>query len=243
MPNESPAELPDLATMGPGELFNFLWATKYAPAIASTIEEEKSRRTDAFADGVSFEVCGEHLRLMTPRDMLYLDGFENAFMVSGVPTLADLQFFLWTLNVLNDPSRPLRNGWRRGRAMQRIAQRISWFDDDVSEVYRYMDRLWLESPADEPANAEGKRETPKPAGTYCLAPLMVSVAGAMGAIDPMSGRLLADTPIPRLLQYQRSINERKTGEAAATSFDSARSHCLEEVNAIMAARRAKPEAA
>ncbi len=227
--------------MGPGELFGFLWHTKYAPEIAATLAAENERRADAFADGVTFTVCGEELRLMTPRDMLRLDGFENAFMTSEVPTLEDLQFFLWTLNVLNDGSRSLRNHWRKGRAEQRVRERATWFEEDASEVYCYMDRLWLEAPADEPPGADGKQTQKKPAGVYCLAPLMVNVAGVIGAIDPMSGMLLADTPIPRLLQYQRSAIERKTGEAAATSFDSARSRCLEEVNNIMAARRAKPE--
>ncbi len=242
MTTEAPAQagLPDVDTMGPNELAGYLWQTKYAPAIAETIARENERRTDAFADGATFTVCGEELRLMTPRDMLHLDGFENAFMCSNVPTPADLAFFLWTLSTQNDGANSWRNAWRRGRAYQRIAQRADLFDDDVSEVYHYMDRLWLEAPADESApGPESRKEDRKPSGVYCLAPLMVNVAGAIGAVDPVSGRLLADTPIPRLLQYQRSAVERKTGESAATSFDSARSRCLEEVNAIMAARRAR----
>ncbi len=232
------ASLPDVSMMGHGELFGFLWHTKYAPAIAEKMAKENERRADAFADGVTFTVCGEELRLMTPRDMLMLDGFENAFMCSNVPTLADLTFFLWTLSTQNDGARSWRNAWRKGRLAQRVAQRSGWFDDDVSEVYHYMDRLWLEEPADEPPGLDGKKVERKPSGVYCLAPLMVNVAGTIGAVDPMSGSLLADVPIPRLLQYQRSALERKTGETAATSFDSARSQCLEEVNNIMAERRA-----
>ncbi len=239
---EAAAGLPDLSMMGVAELYSFLWATKYAPAAAEVIAKENERRTDAFSDAATFKVCGEDIRLMTPRDMLMLDGFENAFMASNVPTSEDLAFFLWTLSVLNDGSRSWRNSWRRGRAFQRVALRAEFFDDDVSEVYHYMDRLWLEEPA-EPAADIASQQKPerKPSGVYCLAPLMVNVAGTLGAVDPMSGRLLADVPIPRLLQYQRAASERKTGEAAATSFDSAKSKCLEEANAIVAARRARPD--
>jgi len=233
---------PDPETMGPNELFGWLWHTKYGPEIAEVAAKEAARRADAFADGVTFTVCEEELRLMTPRDLLMLDGFENAFVCATEPTADDLAFILWTLNVQNDGSRSWRNHWRKGRCSQRVAQRTD-FEADVSEVYHYLDRLWLDTPADEPPDiAGGQAKERKPSGVYCLAPLMVNVAGTLGAVDPMSGRLLADTPIPRLLQYQRSAVERKTGEAAATSFDSYRSRCLEEVNNIMQERRNKQKA-
>ncbi len=232
-------EAPDLSSFGPNELFGYLWHTKYGPMIAAIAAKENERRVDAFADGATFTVFGEELRLMTPRDLLMLDGFENAFVCATEPTPADVHFLLWTLNLGNDGSRAWCNRWRKGRCFQRVNDRMHDFDEGVSEIYHYLDRLWLDTPADgEAADVEGgQREQRRPAGVYCLAPLMVNVAGTLGAVDPMSGLLLADTPIPRLLQYQRAASERKTGESAATSFDSYRSKCLEEVNQIMQERR------
>lgn len=235
-----------LARMGPAELFHHLWSTKYGPRMAETVRTESERRADAFADNVTFTVCGEELRLMTPRDLLMLDGFENAFVCGRQPTEQDLQWFIWTLNSENDGSRSWRNLWRKGRCYARFETRPD-FLEDVAEVYEYLDRLWLDTPAD-PMPGDGqaeqqRRQQSKPATVYCLAPLLVNVAGIMGAVDPMSGRLLADTPIPRLLQYQRSALERKTGEQEAGSFDSWRQKCVNEVNQIVLARQIAARAA
>lgn len=229
----------DIDAMGPRQLFDWLWQTKYGPEIVQTLRAESERRMHAFADDVTFIVCGEELRLMTPRDLHYLDRDRNAFVCSCEDiTPGALQWFLWTLSVTNDGSLSWRNRWRKGRCYGRVSMRED-LDADSSEVYAYIDRLWLDTPADEPTDAAGGQQQRKPPTTYCLAPLLANVAGAVGAIDPMSGRLLADTPIPRLLQYQRSALERKTGENEPSSFDSYRSRCLEEVNQIVAARRAK----
>lgn len=239
------ADTPNTDAMNPGELFGFLMATKYVPAYQETARRESERRTDAFADNVTYTVCGEEIRLMTPRDLLMLDGFENAFVCAGEPKDGDVRRFLWQLHVDNDGTGSWRMRVSKGRFEARMDARTS-VEDDASEVYDYMDRLWPDTPADPfttpPDGAQDTRGR-KPAGVYCLAPLMVNVAGAIGPIDPMGGKLLGDTPIPRLLQYQREAIERKTGEDAGTSFDSLKSRCLEEVNIIMANRRAKDAAA
>lgn len=220
----------------PGQIFDHLWATKYAPEIAAVARREGERRTDAFADGVTYTVCGEEIRLMTPRDLLLLDGFENAFVCARTPDERDIVQFLWDLNATNDGTRSWANRWRKGRCAGRLSCRDD-FDADVSEIYGYLSRLWLDEPAGEAADMDGQSRARRPATTYCLAPLLVNVAGTLGATDPMSGLLLADTPIPRLLQYQRAAMERKTGEEEAGSFDSFRSRCMEEVNQITAERR------
>ena len=55
---------------GPETLYEYLWNTKYAPSIGVSLAEEASRRADAFADDVTFKVCGEDIRLITPKDLL-----------------------------------------------------------------------------------------------------------------------------------------------------------------------------
>lgn len=231
-----------MQAMGPTELYHYLWATKYVPLINDTLRKEGERRMHAFADDVTFVVCGEELRLMTPHDLHLLDREDNAFVCATEYTKKDLAWFLWTLNVQNDGTDGWRNRFRRGKCYARIAARDD-LDADAGEVYGYLDRLWIDTPADE-AKGDGKggegQKDKRPPTVYCIAPLLVNVAISLqgSAIDPMSGRLLGFTPIPRLLQYQRAGMERKTGEREATSFDSYRSKCLEEVNNIMAARRA-----
>lgn len=229
------ADAPALDSLGPNELYQHFWNTKYGPEMAATRRVEAERRTDAFVEGAAFMVCGETLRLMTPRDLLLLDSVDNAFVCMTEPTEADLAWFLWVLSQSNDGSRSWANRWRKGRLTARIGARTS-LEDDASEVYHYLDRLWIDTSAESEIE-KGEKKERKPSGVYCLAPLLVNVAAVVGAVDPMSGRLLADTPIPRLLQYQRSAMERKNGEADATSFDSYRSRCLEEVNDTMAKRR------
>lgn len=232
---------PNIDAMNPGELFGFLMATKYVPAYQETARKESERRSDAFADGVTYTVCGEEIRLMTPRDLLMLDGFGNAFVCAGEPKDGDVRRFLWQLHTHNDGTNSWRMRIRKGRFEARMDGRTS-VDDDASDIYDYMDRLWPDTPADpftKPPDGVQDTRAGKPMSVHWLAPLMVNVAGAIGPIDPVSGKLLGDTPLPRLLQYQREAIERKTGEESGTSFDSLRSRCLEEVNIIMAERRAK----
>ena len=219
-------------------LFYFLWHGKYAPAIADKLKKESERRADAFVDGATFTVCGEELRMMTPRDLVLIDGFDNAFACATPPTEDDARFLLWTLNAKNSGRATPGNGWRRGRFHGRM-DRIADWDAAFSEIYAYMDRIWVDSEPEESEEDKAKRKDKKPPAVYFLAPLMVSVCSEMGAVDPMSGKLLADIPIPRLLQYQKSILTDKKGvsDAGYGTFDSWRSRCLEEVNTILAARR------
>ena len=230
-----------LAHMGHAELFHHLLNSKYVPAFMEKQRYESQRRMHAFADDVSITVCGEELRLMTPHDLHLLDREENAFVCAKEPTLQDLQWFLWCLSIQNDGTASLRNNWRRGRLYARV-EALPDALEAFSDVYEYLERLWLEDPPETGKDGAGEAKKKKdPPSVYCLAPLMVNVAMALNgsSVDPMSGKLLGHTPIPRLLQYQRCGIEAKTGEREATAFDSLKSKCLEEVNQIIAERNKK----
>jgi hypothetical protein len=73
--------------------------------------------------------------------------------------------------------------------------------------------------------------------TYFLAPLLVEVASDIGHLDPMSGQLLAHTPLPRLLQYRREIQEKTDPQKTYTETDSLRNRCMDRVNQLNAAAR------
>jgi len=56
----------ETATMNPTQLFNHLWTTKYAVEIADRMALEAQRKAESFVDA-TITVCGEEIRLMTPR--------------------------------------------------------------------------------------------------------------------------------------------------------------------------------
>lgn len=219
--------------MGPNELFGYLWATKYLPAIADRVKLDSQRRAEAFADA-TVTVCGEELRLMTPRDLLMLDGFESPFVTyQRLPSPEDCAFFIWQMHARNTRA-GIWNAWRRGRCYERIAVRPD-LAEDVAEIEEYCARVFIDVPPPEAGNTGKER---KPPSIYFLAAMLGDACAAIGPHDPMSGALLADTPIPRLIQYLRNA-ERKSGNSDAdlTEFDSQKSRCLSEVNEMIAARR------
>lgn len=222
---------------GPEALYEYLWNTKYAPSIGEALAQEASRRADAFADDVTFKVCGEQIRLMTPKDLLYLDGTDNAFVVwQTEPMMKDVEFFLWQLNQQNNPSQPLRNAYRLGKFRNRVFRYViaNGYDACVSEIFSFMDRVFIDLPSGGELTPEEKKHVGKPPTVHSVAPLLVAVGSSLGPIDPMSGKLLGDTPIPRLIQYQRASDRRTSGKENYGNFDSMRSQCIEEMNRIMA---------
>jgi hypothetical protein len=227
---------------GPQALFDHLFGTKYLPAYQQTLAEQNARRTDAFADDVTFEVCGEPIRLMTPRDFVWLDGLENPFVVGGAEAeIGDFQEFLWVLHAQNDPSRPILSAFRNGRMRNRVASYMATQDEwqMVAEIYDYIDRVFLDAGEAKAKPDAGAERTKRPPTVHDIAPLVVSACAAVGPVDPMNGRSIGDTPIPRLIQYQRAARNNSGAKESMTEFDTLRSQCLEEVNNLMHAHHAK----
>ena len=220
--------------------FESVWAQEFAPQVAATRRFQTERRTEAFLD-ITLTVCGEELRQMTPADLLHLDALENPY-VCGAPladiTALDSAAFLWQLAALNDHTPSFANLCRRTRFLRRLATTPA--DTQLTAILDYTRRIF----ADFPGSSESS-SSPDPAGdafapeskTYFLAPLLVEVASDIGHLDPMSGQLLAHTPLPRLAQYQRSLRERTSTEKDYTEIDSLRNRCMDRVNQLNAAAR------
>ena len=223
--------------------FEEVWAAEFAPTVAATRRVQTERRTEAFLD-VTLTVAGEELRQMTPADLLHLDALENPY-VCGAPladiTPLDSAAFLWQLAALNDHTPSFANLWRRSRFLRRLAATPA--DDQLTAILAYTGRIFADFPGSSEAAA-----SPAPAGdafapeskTYFLAPLLVEVASDIGHLDPMSGQLLAHTPLPRLAQYQRTLRERTSTEKDYTELDSLRNRCMDRVNQLNAAARPSP---
>jgi hypothetical protein len=196
------------------------------------------RQTDALLDH-PIMLCGEPVRQMWAEDMLTLDALENPF-ISGSSdgvALIDCAAFIWQLAEENDHTASLWNLWRRGRFIRRIA-RLD-LEETCKAIVAYVDRMLMEEKDPKlPAPEEKKPDTfAKPPRTHFLVPLLVNLAGDIGHQDPMSGRLLAHTPLPRLIQYSRAIDEKKGGPKSYGEIDSLRNQCMDKVNQLIAAAR------
>jgi len=236
------ADADPLLTLPPAGLLDYLWQTKYAPEIAATVSLERQRRDESMVDGVTFSVGPDELRPMTTRDLGILDGFENPFVCPGpLPDHKDCAFFVWQLHAKNDGTNSLRNRWRKGRVQGRIAA-LRDVAPLVAEIEEYCDRIFFDMFTDDTAEKKSSdKAPPRGPNVHFIASLLTTVATEFGAIDPLSGKLLADIPIPRLLQYTKAIKRQQDGGKDDFSLiDSAKSRCLEEVNQIVAARSGRP---
>jgi hypothetical protein len=216
--------------------FEAVWAEEFAPQVAAARRRHTEALTEAFLE-VSLTLGGEEVRQMSPADLLHLDALGNPF-VAGSPD-GELQFidaagFIWGLAEANDHTATLANLWRRHRCLRRLAGRE--LHALAVEIKAYLDRMLLDpSPA---SSAVPTSDIFAPdSRTHFIAPLLVAVASDIGHLDPMTGRLLAHTPLPRLLQYQREILARTQPEKVYTETDSLRNRCMDRVNQLNAAAR------
>lgn len=222
------------------QLFQQIWTTEFAPKLVDRLRRESERQTEAFLD-VALTLCGEEVRQMTPHDMLHLDALGNPFIAGSTDgvTLFDCAAFLWQLAVENTHTTSIANLWRRHRLLRRVAALD--LDKTAQAIGEYVDRMLMDTPADRAAApksgllSDGLAKQPK---CYFLTPLMVTLSAEMGHIDPMSGEILAHTPLPRLIQYSRSIGERNGADKTYTDVDSLRNQCMARVNQILAEQRA-----
>lgn len=213
--------------------FDEVWSAEFAPAVRARVAAISARRSDAFSDS-TLTVCGEEIRQMSPSDLLILDGFSCPF-VCGAPAsaidFADVAFFLWQLHQDNRP------GWltafRRGRMLGRL-RRLD-LAACIAEISDYCERMF----ADFTPAAAGDLEQPAAAlqplpTVHFLAPLLVSVAREIGHIDPLSGALISESPLPRLVQYQKAAapNPDEKDDLAGL-----RSQCLARLNELNSARQ------
>ena len=213
-------------------VYQFLWNEFIAPKLQDALDKEQERRADAFAQGATFTVCGEEIRLMTPRDLVVLDGFQSPFIVGGEePAFDDLFFFVWAMHLHNDGKDSIRTGWRRGRSRGRISIFVSehGLADAALEVFRYIDRIFIDLATPDPTRKEEQR----PPAVHVVANLLTDVAAIGGPRDPMDGKFLGDTPIPRLIQYRRARERRMTKDGAlASGFESGQNECMAMLNEV-----------
>lgn len=227
---EKLAGLKDAMKLSREHTYQFLWNEFVAPALQEDLDREQERRADAFAERATFTVCGEELRLMTPRDLVLLDGFQSPFIVGGdEPDADDLFFFIWSMHRDNDGKEGIRAGFRRGRIKGRLAalEIERGLAELVVGIFGYIDRVFIDLPTPDP---DGKQDR-RPPAVHVIAGLLTDVAAICGPRDPMAGAFLGDTPIPRLIQYRRARQRSVTKDGAqASAFESGQNRCMAMLN-------------
>lgn len=230
----------DTSQMGHQELFAHLWNTEIVPRYNEQAKRDEERRVDAFAE-TTLTVCGEELRMMTPRDLFVLDACENPLVSGGLPDESDCARFIWTLHASNDGSGGFVNRFRKGRIFQRIMSRPD-LAQTVAEIEEYVDRMLLDQSDREeektPEQIEQAKTERKQPNTHFISPLLMNVAADIGHCDPMTGALLGNTPLPRLIQYARDIQKAKGNSSADGDrlVERLRQKCMDMVNATIANR-------
>lgn len=214
--------------------FDEIWEKEFLPAVRARRQRTGERRSEAFLE-TPLTVCGEEIRQMNAEDLLMFDGFESPFVVGGdiEPIFSDLEFFLWQLHTENDHSDGFGNAWRRGRFLRRI-RRLDPVEA-IAEVREYCARMFADFAGESSREVDRTEAALRPEPpTHFLAPLLVSVAREIGHLDPMSGRLLAHIPLPRLVQYRKAAapDPDESDDLAAL-----RNQCMDRVNHLNAAAR------
>lgn len=226
--------MPDPSSISPAPAkrwtFDEVWAAEFEPKARESRRRLSEHRTEAFLD-VAITLCDEPVRQMTPEDMLHLDAMGNPF-ISGSDDgidFIDCAGFIWQLHVANSHTSGLANLWRRHRFLRRLSV---WEVKNLAvDICAYVDRMLLDPAKTEapPQTDSSLRQEPK---THFLASMMVNLAGDIGHQDPMSGRLLSQIPLPRLLQYASVIASEKNAERDRDETDSLRSRCLARLNEL-----------
>lgn len=228
-------------TLTAAELYEEVWRAEFEPLIAEKRRRIEETITEGMLD-VALTLCGENVRQMTPHDMLHLDAMGNVFIAGspdGVVHFIDCAGLIWQLHTANNHTNSIANLYRRDRLIRRLS-RLE-LNPMVTEIMAYVDRMLMQSAPTRSPEAHGETKSvlaqndPK---THFLAPLIVEVAAEIGHIDPMSGLLLAHTPLPRLKQYQRAAIESKGEGKVYTETDGLRNRCIERTAQIIAERAA-----
>lgn len=223
------------STLSDQELFEAVWREEFLPVVAEKRRGRLEQQTEAFLN-TTLTICGEEVRQMTPADLLMLDAMGNPFVCGGETCFTDALAVLWQLSPQNNHTGSFANLWRRARLRHRLER--APFAELHSGIIAYVARMFSASVDDFYRESEDEKAgalAPE-LKTHFLSPLMVSLCATMGPTDPMSGELLSDTPLPRLLQYKATTAESQ-GEKQYDETDSLRNRCLERTAQIKHARQ------
>jgi hypothetical protein len=183
-----------------------LWQEIYAPKWAALREREQALREQAFIDWESV-VLGERIRQITLGDMLMLQGAGNPFIAGGgIPEAADVVQFLWLLHVENRGNL-FRRGWHLGRMKARILLTTS---ADPLATCREAIRAYLADVFQDAPKGSGPEK--RPLGVCFMASILTRLSGAIGTVDPATGKPWASTPMARIFQYIKAINREEFGD-------------------------------
>lgn len=188
-----------------------LWQERYAQRYAQLKYQEDTWRELAFIDEPR-EICGEPVRTLTPHDVILLQGIASPLFYTDQPLRpAHVLQFIWALH-LDNRGNPLRRLYKRARFIQRHKYcnvDSEAFKTRLLAVDAYLREMYVDAP---PGKAKDNAETRRPLGVCWIASLLTAIGDVFGSTDPLTGRPLGQTPLPRLFQYLKSIRARAQGD-------------------------------
>lgn len=158
------------------------------PEVIAAQQAEQTTRDLAFLD-IPFELCGELVRQVTPRTVLYLTGAGSPFMVGGMPLPEHVAQFLWVHSVDYRKGNGAVAGWLRWRLCRRI--RGLDYMDSVQAVRQYVDDAFMDAP-----NGKGGEDSP-------FASSMAHFVDAFASEYGWDANTVLDAPIAVLFQLRR----------------------------------------
>lgn len=223
------------STLNAEQLFEAVWHEEFLPMVRERRRVRQEQQTEAFLE-VTLAICGEDVRQMTPNDLLILDALDNPFVCGGSTGFIDALAVVWQLSPQNNHTSSFANLWRRARLRHRLE--LVPFPELHAAVIAYIARMFASTPDDFYRQQDSRSEAAlaPELKTHFLSPLLVNLCARMGPTDPLSGELLAHTPLPRLLQYQATGAEAE-GERQYNETDKLRSQCLERTAQIIHGRQ------
>ncbi|HWL53868.1 MAG TPA: hypothetical protein VNQ90_15620 [Chthoniobacteraceae bacterium] len=186
----------------------------HIPGLQEAIEREARIRASACWPGYTTELCGVPVRIMTLRDLLFLDLARNPFVCGGVPTAEDIAQFLWIISPEFGAFRDRafwvfdRPRWSENRARRRFTRSLRHIPtgEAIEAIQTYLEEIFLDTP---PSARGADNEAPL---MHFFASLVSAVAIAFGWSRDTIERL----PMPLLYQYTRFIRDHEAARAGVS---------------------------
>lgn len=178
------------------------------PGLHEAIEREARVRASACWPDYTTELCGVPVRLMTLRDLMFLDLASNPFICGGVPTGEDIAQFLWIISPEFGALRDRfghRVGWREKWAKRRHTRSLRDIPtgEAIEAIQAYLEEIFLDSP---PSVSSVDSEAPV---MHFSASLVSSIAIAFS----WSREAIERLPIPLIYQYVRYVRDHEAARA------------------------------
>ena len=165
------------------------------PGLRDAVEREEFHRNTAFL-GVTELICGVEVKPLTLAHLCRLQCVGSPFLCGGVPTLADVDAFLWAVSPEYNP---------KSRVQRFFFECRLWmtYDAAIKGIQGYLDEAFLDGPSGGSAGYSP---------SYWSG--FASIVGALASEFHWSEQQIMDMPLKRVCQYLRIAQKRNNPKAS-----------------------------